>query len=128
MTDVTTGQMGWHMASNLASKSPNSTILVNDYNKSVADKFKQEFPSARVAATPLEIAKECSIIVTMLPASPQVKSVYLGDDGLIHGVKEGTMLIDSSTIDPSTSKDLFTKFTAKKVQFLDAPVSGGKLA
>ncbi|WP_257970799.1 NAD(P)-binding domain-containing protein, partial [Vibrio parahaemolyticus] len=47
-----------------------------------------------------------SVVVTMLPASQHVQSVYLGQDGILDSVESGTLLIDSSTIDPATARSV----------------------
>ena len=61
----------------------------------------------------------------MLPSSPHVRSVYLGEYGVLAGVKPGTPLIDSSTIDPLTSREVAMDAKAKGCPMVDAPVSGG---
>lgn len=118
------GQMGYPMASNLFKKLSPSKFIIHDYSLASAEKFKKEHPKAIIAISPREVASQCDLIITMLPASPQVKSVYLGNNGLIESLKENTMVIDSSTIDVSTTKDLVLKLKEIKVDLLDAPVSG----
>jgi len=86
---------------------------------------KLEKLGAKVAQTPAELAEQTDRIITMLPASPHVRSVYTSADGLLKGVKPGTLLIDSSTIDPATSKEISVYVKAKHATYLDAPVSGG---
>jgi 3-hydroxyisobutyrate dehydrogenase len=61
----------------------------------------------------------------MLPAGQHVRQVYLGDQGLLKAVKPGTLVIDSSTIDVATARDVHTAAKAARIDFLDAPVSGG---
>lgn len=80
---------------------------------------------AKKAASPAEVASEAKTVVTMLPASAQVHEVYMGKNGLLGKVKAGTLLIDSSTIDPATSRDVAAAVTKAGAQFVDAPVSGG---
>ncbi len=121
------GQMGYPMASNLFKKMKPTEFYVNDYLQDVAKSFQKEHPAAQVATSPEEIAQKCSIIITMLPASQQVRSVYLGEKGLLSSLQAKSMVIDSSTIDPSTVKELSLVLRSKSVSFLDAPVSGGKL-
>lgn len=64
-------------------------------------------------------------VVTMLPSSPHVRSVYLGDSGVIRHAKPGTLLVDSSTIDPLTAREVAFDAAAKGLPMVDAPVSGG---
>ncbi|KOO11635.1 3-hydroxyisobutyrate dehydrogenase, partial [Vibrio xuii] len=66
-----------------------------------------------------------SVVVTMLPASQHVQSVYLGQDGILDSVDSGTLLIDSSTIDPATARSVGEKAAQRGISFVDAPVSGG---
>ena len=82
-------------------------------------------------ATSLEtskaIAQECDIVITMLPDSPEVKAVALGDNGILEGIKKGSLFIDMSTIAPATAKELYAAMQEKGVEALDAPVSGGQV-
>ena len=61
----------------------------------------------------------------MLPSSPHVRSVYLSEYGVLKGVASGTPLIDCSTIDPLTAREVAMDAQAKKCPMVDAPVSGG---
>jgi 3-hydroxyisobutyrate dehydrogenase len=77
------------------------------------------------ATSPADCAKGVELVITMLPSSPHVKSVYTGEYGVLKGVKPGVMLIDSSTIDPLTSRDVAMDAKAHGNAMVDAPVSGG---
>lgn len=68
---------------------------------------------------------DVEVIVTMLPAAAQVKAVYLGDDGLLTHARPGVLLIDCSTIDPHSAREVAAAAEAKGNPMLDAPVSGG---
>jgi 3-hydroxyisobutyrate dehydrogenase len=65
------------------------------------------------------------VVITMLPSSPHVRSVYLGEYGILKGAAPGTPLIDSSTIDPLTAREVAMDAKAKGCPMVDAPVSGG---
>jgi 3-hydroxyisobutyrate dehydrogenase len=65
------------------------------------------------------------VVITMLPSSPHVRSVYLSEYGVLKGAKSGTPLIDSSTIDPLTARDVAMEAKARGCRMVDAPVSGG---
>jgi 3-hydroxyisobutyrate dehydrogenase len=65
------------------------------------------------------------IVVTMLPAGPQVRAVYLGPDGIIAKAKKGALLIDCSTIDVETARLVAEEAKKAGFEMLDAPVSGG---
>lgn len=79
-----------------------------------------------VAQTPEEVASLTDVIITMLPDSPQVKDVVLGENGIIKGAKPGLTLIDMSSINPSVSREIYSVLEKRGIDMLDAPVSGGE--
>ncbi len=81
---------------------------------------------ASVAATPKEVAEQTDIIITILPNSPHVKQVVLGENGVIEGAKPGSVVVDKSSIAPLVSRKIAEKLAAKGTDMLDAPVSGGE--
>ena len=81
---------------------------------------------AKAASTPKEVAAQTEIIITMLPNSPQVKTVVLGENGVIEGAKPGTIVVDMSSIAPLAAQEVAKALAEKKVEMLDAPVSGGE--
>ncbi len=81
---------------------------------------------AKAAASSREVAKECKLIVTMLPNSPHVKTVVLGENGILEGAGEGTVLVDMSSIAPLVSQEICRACAKKGVKMIDAPVSGGE--
>nr|WP_270495669.1 2-hydroxy-3-oxopropionate reductase [Eisenbergiella porci] len=116
------GIMGKPMAKNLLKAGYELNIC--DINKdAVAD-----VAAAGAAAydTPRETAAESDIILTMLPNSPHVKTVIEGKDGVLEGMKPGTILVDMSSIDPNVSIELEKEVAAAGGEMLDAPVSGGE--
>jgi 2-hydroxy-3-oxopropionate reductase len=72
------------------------------------------------------VAEKSDIIITMLPNSPDVKKVVLGENGVIEGVRKGQILIDMSSIAPLVSQEIAQELGKKGVEVLDAPVSGGQ--
>ncbi|MFF7216166.1 2-hydroxy-3-oxopropionate reductase [Streptomyces sp. NPDC008238] len=78
------------------------------------------------AASIAEAVKDADVVVTMVPASPQVEAVAYGEDGILANARPGTLLIDMSSITPQTSVDLAKAAAAKGIRVLDAPVSGGE--
>jgi 3-hydroxyisobutyrate dehydrogenase len=80
---------------------------------------------AAAAATAKLAAAQSELVITMLPSSPHVKAVYLGEDGVLAGVASGISLIDSSTIDPHTARDVASIAAQRGNAMADAPVSGG---
>jgi 2-hydroxy-3-oxopropionate reductase len=81
---------------------------------------------AKPAGSPKALAAQVSAVITMLPNSPQVKEVVLGQNGILSGARPGTVLIDMSSIAPLVSRELAAQLEAHGVEMLDAPVSGGQ--
>ena len=116
------GIMGKPMALNLVKAG--YSLVVSDKNRA-SDELAEA--GATVLSGNKEIAEQCDIIITMLPDSPEVEEVVLGEGGVIEGIKEGSLFIDMSTIAPSTAKSVYEKMQEKGVEALDAPVSGGQV-
>lgn len=76
--------------------------------------------------TSSEVARHCDIIFTNVSDTPDVEHVILGDNGIIHGANEGSLVIDMSTISPSATRSIANKLAENKIDMLDAPVSGGE--
>jgi 2-hydroxy-3-oxopropionate reductase len=74
-----------------------------------------------------EIAKESDIIFIMVPDTPDVEAVLFGQDGLVEGLKPGSVVVDMSSISPIATKEFARKLDALGVRMLDAPVSGGQV-
>ena len=117
------GLMGKPMALNLL-RAGFSVTVHNRSQASVAELVKE---GANRTNSPKEVAEHSDIVFTNLPDSPDVERVVLGTDGLIDGVRPGMILIDNSTIKPSTARSIAEKLAQKGVRSLDAPVSGGDL-
>jgi 2-hydroxy-3-oxopropionate reductase len=116
------GIMGKPMAKNLIKAG--YQLIVYDIN---AEPVKELIKAgAREGKSSQDVASQSEVIITMLPNSPEVKDVVLGEKGVIYGIKSGTVLIDMSSITPSTSIELSEKLQQKGVAMLDAPVSGGE--
>ena len=82
---------------------------------------------AEGAHSPREVAEKAGIVITMLPDSPDVEKVVLGENGIIEGAKEKTILIDMSSISPVVTKKIDSELSKKGIKMLDAPVSGGEV-
>jgi 2-hydroxy-3-oxopropionate reductase len=76
-------------------------------------------------ASPEEAARSAEVIITMLPDSPIVEAVVLGENGVLGGMKDGAILIDMSTTSISTTKKIASALEKQSLVMLDAPVSGG---
>lgn len=116
------GIMGKPMALNLLKAGYELSVL--EKNRAAAELVEagaQAFPASK------DIAQHCDIVITMLPDSPEVKEVVAGREGVLEGIRPGSLFIDMSTIAPATAKELYALFHQKKVEALDAPVSGGQV-
>ena len=80
---------------------------------------------ARKAASAADVVDSADIVLTSLPASPDVETVYLASGGLVERARAGTILIDLSSVLPSTPKKIEPRAKQRGVHFLEAPVSGG---
>jgi 2-hydroxy-3-oxopropionate reductase len=80
---------------------------------------------ATVAASPREVAEKSDVVITMLPDSPQVREVVVGEGGVLEGIREDSLLIDMSTISPVVTEELAEAAKENGASMLDAPVSGG---
>ncbi len=116
------GIMGKPMARNLLKKG--YELTVNTHNRETMDELVKEVEKA--AENSKEVALNSEVVITMLPNSPQVKDVALGENGIIEGAHEGLVLIDMSSIDPVESRKISAALAEKGVGMLDAPVSGGE--
>jgi len=81
---------------------------------------------AETVSSSMEAAEKSEIIITMLPDSPDVEDAVLGKDGILEGIKSGSIFIDMSSISPMVSKRIAMKIEKKGARMLDAPVSGGE--
>ncbi|MFX0567730.1 2-hydroxy-3-oxopropionate reductase [Kosakonia cowanii] len=116
------GIMGKPMSKNLI-KAGYSLVVVDRNSDAVGELVAA---GAETASNAKAIAEQCDVIITMLPNSPHVKEVALGEGGIIEGARAGTVLIDMSSIAPLASREISEALKAKGVEMLDAPVSGGE--
>ncbi len=115
------GNMGRPMALNLVKAGHSLTVfdVVQDAVKALTD------AGAKAAKSAGDAVAGAEVVVTMLPAGPEVRTVYQGDGGILARVAKGTLLIDSSTIDVETARAVAKAAADKGLEMLDAPVSGG---
>ena len=116
------GIMGKPMAKNLLKAGYKLTVfdINNEVVREVAAAGANEGKSAA------DVAAQSDLIITMLPNSPEVEQVVLGNDGVLATAQPGTILVDMSSIAPLVSRKLSDKLNAKGIVMLDAPVSGGE--
>ena len=116
------GNMGNPMAENLLKAG--KKIKVFDVSKEMLAKAKEKNLETTDNLDSL-ITKEVTTIITMLPEGKHSKEIYLGDNGIINKVSKDCILIDCSTIDINTSKEIGEYAEKKGIMMIDAPVSGG---
>jgi 2-hydroxy-3-oxopropionate reductase len=100
-------------------------IVVNNRSRASVDELVAE--GAKAGGSPAEIASQVDVIFTNLPDTPDVEKVVLGDNGIIHGAREGLIYIDNSTIKPAAARSIASELKKKGAYALDAPVSGGDI-
>ena len=118
------GNMGGGMAANLAKAG--HSVRAFDLSK---DAVNRAVGAGCIAAkSMLDAVNGADAVVTMLPAGQHVRGIYLGADGIIANATDGTLLIDSSTIDIDSARAVIEAAEAKGLNMVDAPVSGGVAA
>src|SRR5690349_5990355 len=116
------GIMGRPMAKNLLKAG--HALVVHNRSRAVVDDLGRE--GAKVSTSPREVAAQSTVLITMLPNSPDVEEVALGKNGIIEGARPGLLYADMSTISPIVSQKMGAALAPKGVKMLDAPVSGGE--
>ncbi|HYD75221.1 NAD(P)-dependent oxidoreductase [Ramlibacter sp.] len=117
------GVMGFPMAGHLALAGHEVTV----YNRTAAkaQAWTGEF-KGRAAATPREAAAGCDIVFCCVGNDDDLRSVVLGEDGALAGMKPGAIFVDHTTASANVARELSAAAAAKGLQFIDAPVSGGQ--
>ena len=93
-------------------------LTVSDLNQASVDEI---VAAGAKAATNAEIGETCDVVLTMVPNSPQVKAVMLGEDGVAAHMKPGSVFIDMSSINPVASKEIAAELAKRGIEMLDAP-------
>jgi 3-hydroxyisobutyrate dehydrogenase-like beta-hydroxyacid dehydrogenase len=117
------GIMGGPMAANLAGAGFELSVYTRTREK--AEAFAADH-GARAAATPREAAEGADAIISMVPDAPEVEEVLLGEQGAVHGLTEGALAIDMSTIAPTAARAIGERLADDGIAFLEAPVSGSR--
>lgn len=115
------GIMGLPMAGHILKAGYPLTV----YNRTTSKTRSLEAEGAAVAASPREVAENSRMIITMVSDSPDVQQVVAGPDGVLDGVRPGSVVMDMSTISPQVERDLDRQLREKGCALVDAPVSGG---
>ncbi|HEX8805289.1 MAG TPA: NAD(P)-dependent oxidoreductase [Candidatus Aquilonibacter sp.] len=116
------GAMGEPMARSLLKAGFPVTVAAHKRREAV-ERLSAE--GAKEAADPASVAATSEILITMVPDAPQVEEVLFGERGAAQNMKAGSVAIDMSTISPIASQRFAERLAARKVDFVDAPVSGG---
>jgi len=116
------GIMGKPMAKNLL-KAGYQLFVYDVISESVKDVAAS---GAKACASVAEVTENAQIIITMLPDSPQVEEVLLGEGGVCKSAKAGTLVVDMSSIAPDVAINVAAALSEKGIRMIDAPVSGGE--
>jgi 3-hydroxyisobutyrate dehydrogenase len=117
------GAMGSRMARNLIDDG--FDVIAYDIRKDAVNSL--ETLGAIPADSPKAVGEKSEIVVLSLPSSSEVIDTVTGQNGVLDGIKRDGIIVDTSTIDPNTTKELEKIAKEKNVKFIDAPVSGGTI-
>jgi 3-hydroxyisobutyrate dehydrogenase len=115
------GNMGAPMARNLLKAGHHLHLF--DLNTAILNELAAL--GGRISESPKHAVQGAELVITMLPAAAHVRSVYLGEDGVLAGIGSGVPAVDCSTIDPQTIREVAATAARQGVTLGDAPVSGG---
>ena len=120
---IGTGVMGVSMCAHLLAKGYAVTVFNRTKSKAqpLLDKSAAWADSARA------VAEQSEVVFTMVGFPQEVRDVYFGEKGVLAGVKPGSIVVDMTTTAPSLAQEIYAAAKAKRVQAIDAPVSGGDL-
>jgi len=117
------GVMGKPMAKNLMKGG--YPLVVHNRSRGPVDELAAA--GATAAASPAEVARQASVVITMVPDTPDVELVLAGANGILSALRHGTIVVDMSSISPIVTRKLAATVAAKGGAMLDAPVSGGEI-
>ena len=115
------GTMGGPMAGHLLDAGHEVAV----WNRTAAKADELVARGARLASSPADAAAGADVVVTCVSDSPDLEAVVLGDHGVVEGIGDGAVLLDCSTVAPSTELRIAEALTAKGAEVVDAPLSGG---
>src|SRR5262245_39781732 len=117
------GVMGKPMAKHLVTAGHHVTV----HNRSRGAVDDLVAAGAAAAASPADVARAASIVITMLPDTPDVERVIAGENGVLSALQKGAVVIDMSSVSPVATERLAKQVAEKGGSMLDAPVSGGEI-
>jgi 3-hydroxyisobutyrate dehydrogenase len=119
------GVMGLPMARHLAAAG--YPLTAYDIDPQALDRLDRSSTGTVTAASPKQVAASSEIVITMLPSGREVESVVFGPQGLAEGLRPGSLLLDTSSSDPSDTKTTAKRLKDMGVDMVDAPVSGAEI-
>ena len=122
-------QIGW-IGTGVMGQSMCSHIIKAGYNVAVYNRTKEKADElvkmgAQWCSNPKEVAEKSDVVFTIVGFPNDVKEVYLGENGILNGIKEGTILVDMTTSEPTLAQLIYEEAKKKGAHSIDAPVSGG---
>ena len=117
------GVMGKPMAGHLVKAG--YRLVVHNRSRGAVDELVAA--GATAAASPAEVARAATVVITMLPDTPDVERVLTGPDGVLSAIQKDAIVIDMSSISPVATERLAKAVAEKGASMLDAPVSGGEI-
>lgn len=120
---IGTGVMGSSMCAHLVKKGYKTFV----YNRSKRKAKSLIEQGAEWASSPKDLATKADVVFTIVGFPDDVRQVYFGENGIFEGVKEGSLLVDMTTTEPSLAEEIYKTAKSKGVSSIDAPVSGGDI-
>jgi 3-hydroxyisobutyrate dehydrogenase len=120
------GDIGKPIAHHIAASA--HTLVVWNRTAAKATEFAESHRGVAVAESPAAAVEECDVVITCLPSSVEVEELLHRTDGMLSSLKMGSILLDCTSGDPETSRDIAAELASRGVDFVDAPVSGGTIA
>src|SRR5262245_63442797 len=117
------GVMGRPMAKHIVAKG--HSLVVHSRSRAPVDDLVAA--GATAAGSPADVARRASVVITMLPDTPDVDAVLTGSNGVLSALQSSAIVVDMSSISPSATRKLASLVAAKGGTMLDAPVSGGEV-
>jgi 2-hydroxy-3-oxopropionate reductase len=117
------GVMGKPMAKNLIKAG--FSLVVHNRSRGAVDEVAAA--GAKAGTSAADVARQATIVITMVPDTPDVEQVLTGNDGVLSAVQRGAIVIDMSSISPAVTQQLAKRVAEKHASMLDAPVSGGEI-
>jgi 2-hydroxy-3-oxopropionate reductase len=101
---------------------------VKGFARSDASRARIREAAAELVDEPADVCEGADAVITMLPDSPDVRTVVLAEGGLATRLRSGQVFLDMSTVSPATAREVAERLARQGVDCLDAPVSGGEQA